>query len=416
MPQIFRREGNAKRNGIQQKGDYPQMKTKFLDLGKQPIANAFMTPNKCEDEFFYDLEVGFDPETKLVSHMNFVDPPLMFNDTYMYHSSGSQTMRNHFAKISKLINFYFPRERILEIGSNDGVFLQYFDPKKAFSVEPCGNFAKKTRELGYTTYDDFWDMELSDIIRESEGQVKVVYSANCMCHIPEIEEAFKAVENILHKDGVFIFEDPSVSEMLERNSYDQIYDEHAHLFSITSLDNLLERAGLEIFHVEKTKVHGGSNRIFAQKLNSPKYNNNIVHKLIENEFESGVDSITTYYEFAERVEKSKKDLIDLLSRLKRGKNKVVCYGATSKSTSIFNYCNIGPETIDYITDTTISKQGKLSPGMHIPVVSPQEGFNLSVDYAFLGAWNYLEEIKQKEFHFIKRGGKFITHVPKVSIV
>ena len=283
-------------------------------------------------------------------------------------------------------------------------------------MEPCGNFAKKTRELGYTTYDDFWDMELSDIIRESEGQVKVVYSANCMCHIPEIEEAFKAVENILHKDGVFIFEDPSVSEMLERNSYDQIYDEHAHLFSITSLDNLLERAGLEIFHVEKTKVHGGSNRIFAQKLNSPKYNNNIVHKLIENEFESGVDSITTYYEFAERVEKSKKDLIDLLSRLKRGKNKVVCYGATSKSTSIFNYCNIGPETIDYITDTTISKQGKLSPGMHIPVVSPQEGFNLSVDYAFLGAWNYLEEIKQKEFHFIKRGGKFITHVPKVSIV
>ena len=110
------------------------MKTKFLDLGKQPIANAFMTPNKCEDEFFYDLEVGFDPETKLVSHMNFVDPPLMFNDTYMYHSSGSQTMRNHFAKISKLINFYFPRERILEIGSNDGVFLQYFYPKKAFSV------------------------------------------------------------------------------------------------------------------------------------------------------------------------------------------------------------------------------------------------------------------------------------------
>ena len=137
---------------------------------------------------------------------------------------------------------------------------------------------------------------------------------------------------------------------------------------------------------------------------------------IENEFESGVDSITTYYEFAERVEKSKKDLIDLLSRLKRGKNKVVCYGATSKSTSIFNYCNIGPETIDYITDKTISNQGKLSPGMHIPVVSPQEGFNLSVDYAFLGAWNYLEEIKQKEFHFIKRGGKFITHVPKVSIV
>jgi methylation protein EvaC len=392
------------------------MKTKFLDLGKQPIANAFITPDKCVNEFFYDLEVGFDPETKLVSHMNFVDPPLMFNDTYMYHSSGSQTMRNHFIKIANLVNLYFSREKVLEIGSNDGVFLQHFDPKKAFSVEPCENFAKTTRELGYDTYSDFWDMKLSNKIKEDKGEVKVVYSANCMCHIPNIEEAFKAVENILHKDGVFIFEDPSILEMLERNSYDQIYDEHAHLFSVMALDNLLERSGLEIFHIEKTKVHGGSNRIFAQKLKSPKYNNNIVHKVIEDEFEAGVDSITTYYEFAERVAKSKRDLVELLSRLKRGKNKIIGYGATSKSTSVFNYCNIGPETIDYITDTTIAKQGKLSPGVHIPVVSPQEGFDLSVDYAFLGAWNYLEEIKQKEFHFLKRGGKFITHVPKVSLI
>ncbi len=373
------------------------MKTKFLDLGKQPIANAFLTPTECENEFLYDLEVGFDPETKLVSHMDFVDPPLMFNDTYTYHSSGSQTMKNHFSKVAGLIDLYFPRERILEIGSNDGVFLQHFDPKKAFSVEPCGNFAKITRELGYTTYDDFWDMELSRIIKE-------------------VEEAFKAVENILHKDGVFIFEDPSVLEMLERNSYDQIYDEHAHIFSVTALDNILERSGLEIFHVEKTKVHGGSNRIFAQKLQSPKYNNIMVHKIISDEFDAGIDSITTYYEFSERVEKSKKDLLDLLSRLKRGKNKIVGYGATSKSTSIFNYCGIGPDIIDYITDTTLSKQGKLSPGMHIPVVSPQEGFNLSVDYAFLGAWNYLDEIKQKEFNFLKRGGKFISHVPRVSLI
>jgi len=392
------------------------MKTKFLDLGKQPIANAFVTQEMCEGEFLYDLEVGFDSETKLVSHMNFVDPSLMFNDTYMYHSSGSQTMRNHFTKIAQLINFYFPREKVLEIGSNDGVFLQHFDSKKAFSVEPCKNFAKITRSLGYTTYDDFWNIELSNIIKEIEGEVKIVYSANCMCHIPDIEEAFKAVENILHKDGVFIFEDPSALEMLERNSYDQIYDEHAHIFSVTALDSVLERCGLEIFHIEKTKVHGGSNRIFAQKLQSPKYNNNMVHKIISDEFEAGIDSITTYYEFSERVKKSKRDLIELLSRLKRGRNKIVGYGATSKSTSIFNYCNIGPDIIDYITDTTASKQGKLSPGMHIPIVSPQEGFDLSVDYAFLGAWNYLEEIRQKEFHFIRRGGKFITHVPRVSLI
>ena len=121
----------------------------------------------------------------------------------------------------------------------------------------------------------------------------------------------------------------------------------------------------------------------------------------------------TYTDFAKRVKKSKKDLLELLHDIKDGGNKIVSYGATSKSTSVFNYCGIGPDLIDCITDTTPDKQGKLSPGTHIPVVSPEEGFDDSVDYAFLGAWNYLEEITKKESEFLRRGGQFITHVPEV---
>ena len=203
--------------------------------------------------------------------------------------------------------------------------------------------------------------------------------------------------------------------MLERNSYDQIYDEHAHVFSVTALNNVLSNAGLEIFGVDKTQVHGGSNRVYVQKKRGSQPEDGTLGMELEQEKLAKIHSPKTYHDFASRVEKSKTQLLELLYEIKGDGNKIISYGATSKSTSVFNYCGIGPNLIDYITDTTPDKQGKLSPGVHIPVVSPEEGFDDSVDYAFLGAWNYLEEITKKERKFLKRGGQFITHVPEVSV-
>ena len=128
----------------------------------------------------------------------------------------------------------------------------------------------------------------------------------------------------------------------------------------------------------------------------------------------GLDRLDTFKNFAERVKQSKKYLVNLLKRCKKENKKIISYGATSKSTTIFNYCGIGPDLIKYITDITPEKQGKLSPGMHIPIISPEEGFNESVDYAYLGAWNFIKEISKKELEYLERGGKFITHVPIVK--
>ena len=390
------------------------MKNQFLDLGKQPIANAFLTEDQFESEYFYDLKVGFDEETKLVSLMEFVDPPLMFNENYVYHSSGSQTMCDHFSGVAENLKKNKFR-RILEIGSNDGVFLKHFDADEAISVEPCGNFAEVTKEMGYQTYKLFWDMEASEIIK-SEYFVDVVYAANCMCHIPNIQEAFNAVKNVLDSNtGVFVFEDPCLIDMLVRNSYDQIYDEHAHIFSLTSLDNLLNKAGMEIFDIQRIPVHGGSNRIFAK----PKENKimpigKIVANSIHEESMMGIDSFDTYEKFSRNVQSSKDKLLEIFDGIKGLEKKIVSYGATSKSTTVFNYCGIDSKYLDYIVDTTEDKQGKFSPGTHIPVVDPSH-FDESVDYAFLGAWNYFEEISRKEFEFINRGGRFITHIkdPKI---
>ena len=386
------------------------MKKTFLNLGKQPIANGFLHKEQIKDEYYFHLKMTFDKETSLVTQKNYVNADLMFNDDYAYRGSMSKTMVKHFKTFSKTIS---SNKKILEIGSNDGVFLKNFSPKKAIAVEPCGNFAKETQDMGYTTYHSFWDVPLAKKIVKENGKQDIVFAANCICHIPDLDSVFKAVEHVLNEDGTFIFEDPSLAGMINNNSYDQIYDEHPHIFSVIALDNILKRNGLQVVKVENLKVHGGSNRIYAKRIGSEVHDS--VYQNKEYEKVLGLNKFKTFKRFAKRVKQSKKDLRRILKKCKKLNKKVISYGATSKSTTIFNYCNIGPDLIDYITDTTPEKQGKLSPGMHIPIISPEEGFNDTVDFAYLGAWNFVDEIIKKEKEYVNRGGKFITHVPLVKI-
>tara|TARA_R110001592_G_scaffold83283_2_gene246602 strand:+ start:1592 stop:2767 length:1176 start_codon:yes stop_codon:yes gene_type:complete len=387
---------------------------KFLDLGKQPIANGFLYEDDKSSEYFFNLGVAFDGDTKLVTQTEYVDGDLMFNDDYVYRGSMSKTMRDHFYSLSNYLKLAYPESKVLEIGSNDGVFIKNFNPKNTVAVEPCGNFAKETQELGYNTYSEFWTQILADKINMEHGKQDIIFSANCICHIPDLDQTFKAVESLLSKNGVFIFEDPSLAEVINNNSYDQIYDEHPHIFSVIALDNLLRRNGLQITRVENLSVHGGSNRIFAKRIGSK------IDKTVEQnkayERILGLDDLDTFKRFAVKVEQSKDALVRLLTNCKKQDKKVIAYGATSKSTTVFNYCGIGPDLIECITDTTPEKQGKLSPGMHIPVVAPGNEIDRSVDYAYLGAWNFISEIKDKEQEFINRGGKFISHVPVVKFI
>lgn len=388
---------------------------KFLSLGKQPIANRFISLKELEAEFFYTLDIGFDPETCLVSHMTYVDPPLMFNDHYAYRGSMSMTMRTHFANASKYFSQTYNPKTVLEIGSNDGVFIKNWDSSTTYAVEPCGNFAKETNKLGYTTYPEFWTKDLSDRIKNSHGTMDLIFAANCICHIPDLDQTFAAVHDVLSDDGVFIFEDPSLAQMINTNSYDQIYDEHPHVFSVIALKNLLERNGLTIIRVDNLNVHGGSIRIYAKKsLYCTSIDPSVYHN-IQFELTLGLDNIETFHKFARRVEQSKLDLIELLNTCKRLGKKVISYGATSKSTTVFNYCGITSDLIEYVIDTTPEKIGKLTPGSHIPIRS-SEGIDKDVDIVYLGAWNFADEIMKKEAAFINRGGRFITHVPLVKFI
>jgi len=350
-------------------------KINFLNLGKHPITNNFLKVQNPNNEYFYDLDLIFNSETKLVSLKKFVSPKRMFNDKYAHRASASKTMRLAYSKLAKSIKKKFKPKSILEIGSNDGVFIKHFNKINNIGVEPCKNLARITNKMKIKTYDEFWNMSLSKKIMKHNKFFDVIYSANTISHIHNLDETFQAVKNSLNNNGIFILEDPSLAEVLKNRSYDQFYDEHAYVFSITALKNITKKVGLQIFNIEKLKTHGGSNRVYFKKFSNDKIKiSNNVSKHLKNE-----------------------------------------NGATYKSSTVLNYCNLNHEFIDYFLDTTPTKVGKFTPGTHIPIMK-YNGIPSNVRFAFLGAWNFKEEIFKKEKEFIKRGGKFISHVPYPKIL
>jgi methylation protein EvaC len=394
------------------------MKKKFLNLGKQPIANSFLTSNSkktLRNEFFYNLSVSFDNKNFLVSVTNPVNPKIQYTDKYAHRASESMTMREAFKKIANKLNKKFKPKIVMEIGSNDGVFIKNFDKKKIIAVEPCKNLANITKK-NFKTYPEFWTKKLAYRIFKVSKKADIIFSANTISHIPNLKESFDAINFSLSKNGVLVIEDPSLCSVIKNNSYDQFYDEHVYVFSALSISNIIKPSGLRLFDAEKMSTHGGSMRYFICKKESKYKNTKKLEKIFMEEKNIGLDKFSKFKKFSKRVEKSKKDLIKLLKELKLKNKKIISYGATYKSTTVFNYCKINNQYFDYITDTTLNKQGKFTPGQHIPIISPAKGMNETVDYAFLGAWNFKKEIINKEKKFIKRGGKFITHVPVIKIL
>jgi len=393
---------------------------KFLDLGMQPLANKYLTKKdiiKKNKEQFYHLEVGFNSKTKLVSIINTVPSKKMFDGNYPYKSSMSRTMILSFKKLAKnLIKTYNPNS-ILEIGSNDGTLVRNFNKKKVICVEPCKNLAIITKRMGYKTYASFWNMKLAKKIKSKTEKVELIYSANTLSHISNLNSVFSSIAYILSDDGILIIEEPSLLECLQKISYDQFYNEHIYVFSLLSINNLIKKYRLEVFNIEKLNTHGGSLRYYIKKVSNNKFE--ICKKVkmqLNQELRYGINKYLTYVEFKNKVESSKKKLKQIFLRLKKKNKKIIGYGATAKSSTILNYCNIKNETLEYFLDTTPNKIGKYMPGTHIPIKNYNKTLLNKVDYVFLGAWNFKEEIFKKEKQYMENGGKFITHVPIPRIV
>ena len=340
----------------------------------------------------------------------------MFNKDYPYKSSESFTMRKSFKDLAKKIKKNFKPKFIIEIGSNDGAFIKNFTKKLIVGVEPCKNLAQITKKLKYKTYSEYWNQELSKKITRIK-KADLIYSANTLSHIENFNEIFEAINNALSDKGVLILEDPSLLKCLQNIAYDQFYCEHIYVFSTLALREILKNFDLEIFDIENTKTHGGSNRYYIKKKVNDSYKiHNRVKIEIKKELSFGLDKLSTYKEFERKVKKSKKNLLKIFNKLNKKNLKIIGYGATAKSCTVLNYCGLGNNDIKYFVDTTSYKINKFLPGSKILIKKYKKLDRKEVDVAYLGAWNFKEEIFKKEKSFIKRGGKFITHIPYPKII
>lgn len=393
----------------------------FMSFGRMPIANGFVTAEEIPNEYFFNLAPAFCSQCSMFQLVEQPRPEKMFHAQYAFYSSTSRYMQLHFEAFAKTTMTDILPERadpfVVELGSNDGIMLQHFHKHgiRHLGVEPSVNVADVARSLGIRTISAFFNRELAERIVAENGRADIMLAANVMCHIPDLPGVAVGAQHLLKPDGVFIFEDPYLGDMIARTSYDQIYDEHVFIFSATSVARAFAPYGLELVDVAPQITHGGSMRYtLAPKGNrraSPR-----VGEWLAKERAQGLDRQETYMQFKQNCENSRARLMSTLEELRRQGKRVVGYGATSKSTTVTNYCGITAKHVEFISDTTPIKQGKFSPGAHIPVRPYSEFTRAYPDYALLFAWNHATEIREKEQAFVAGGGRWIVYVPDVKVV
>ena len=382
----------------------------FMSFGKMPIANGFLEKENFKKEFFFNMDVGFSEDLSLFQLNDHPKPESMFNEKYPFFTGSSEYMKVHFKEFSNYIKkeYLKTNSKIIEIGSNDGTLLKNFIDRKEniLGFEPSKNVADKASSNGIPTVNQFFNKLNVSKQKDFLGQTDVIFASNCICHIPNLNDLIEAVDLLLDKNGSFIFEEPYFGSMIDKTSYDQIYDEHIFMFSVSSVLKIFKLFDFEIVDAIPQITHGGSMRYIIKRKNISKPSK-ILNLLIEKEKKQKLDSLESCLSFKKKCELSKKKILEKLTKLKSDGNKIAGYAATSKSTTVLNYCKIDNSMIDYICDTTDEKIGKYSPGMHIPIVNMDHFHNNLPDVSYLFAWNHKDEIFKKETKF---NGEWFSHV------
>jgi len=392
----------------------------FLSLGPVPLANALLTEDQLEEgELFYPLDVYFCLNCNHVGISNIIPPEKLFKN-YFYMTSMSKTMLENLKGLVADAGHYIKQDKapfVLDIGSNDGTLLKLFKANSAnvLGVEPATNIAKIAEQDGIPTLNVFFNEESSRMIAKKHGKPSVITATNVFAHVADLDGFMKGVVNLLDENGVFIFENAYLLDLVQHTEFDTIYHEHLCYYAIRPLIVLFNRFGLDIVDAKRIPIHGGSIRVFVKKKGTTKSSQNVID-LIALEKKNKLDDLKTYTKFADDVQKIRKELWTLLEKIKSEGKHIVGYGATAKSTTLLNYCRIGTDFIDYITDSTPLKQNKFSPGMHIPIKSPDVLREKRPDYILLLAWNFADEIIKKEQWFTEAGGHFIKPIPKPGII
>ena len=385
----------------------------FMSFGKMPMANGFLDEKDFNKEFFYNLEVGFSNEHYLFQVNEHPKSPKIFNNKYPFYTSKSDYMIKHFKNyfVWAKKNYLNDSSKVIEIGSNDGTFLENFKNSDLIhcGFEPSENVANLSKKKGINVITNFFNIDNATRLKDFHSQTDFICAANVISHIPDLNNLIKSIDSLLSKKGVFVFEEPYLGSMFEKISYDQIYDAHIFMFSLLSVRSVFKKHGFDLIDAIPQITHGGSMRYVVAREKSRSINPN-VEQLINREISKDLDKTDSCIKFKKQCESSKKKFKKKLEELKNSGKNICGYAAAAKSSTVLNYCDITKDIIEYIADSTEEKVGKFSPGKHIPIVSIKEFRKRNPDVAVLFSWNHKKEIFEKEKNFSKNGGEWISHV------
>ncbi len=392
----------------------------ILDLGVQPLANNLLRQedlSKPEPKF--PLRLAVCNSCWLLQILDLVPPVQLFSD-YLYFSSFSELMLRHAKEAAERYIEEFGLSHgnlVVEIASNDGYLLQNFVSAgvPCLGIEPAANIAEVAREKGIETLVEFFGKDLAMKLASSGKQADVVLGNNVFAHAPNTNDFVAGLKALLKPQGRIVLEFPYAVDLIEHTEFDTIYHEHVFYFTVTALQPLFKRHELQIFRVERLPIHGGSLRLFACHAGSFPVETSVTN-LMEAEERRGAASLGYYEGFAKRVLDIKRSLCDLLARLRQEGQRVAAYGASAKGSTLLNFCGVGKDQLDFVADRSTYKQGRLTPGTHIPILPADKLLEAQPAYTLLLTWNFADEIMAQQKAYRDRGGKFIIPIPKVKVV
>ncbi|HRH95824.1 MAG TPA: class I SAM-dependent methyltransferase, partial [Prosthecobacter sp.] len=332
-----------------------------------------------------------------------------FSDAMLRHARAA--VEKHITE-KKLVENSF----VIEIASNDGYLLKNFVEAgvPCLGFEPAANIAEVAQKNGVETHCEFFGQSTAAGLRDQKGRADLILGNNVFAHAPDTNDFVAGAAELIKPDGWVVFEFPYGVEMIEKVEFDTIYHEHVYYFTLTPLIPLFARHGLDVFHVERLPIHGGSLRLYACKKGVEAIHSS-VKQTLEAETTQGVSSAGYYQRFSEQAERVKTDLITFLGEQKQAGKRVAAYGASAKGSTLLNYVGEAAKSLEFIADRSTYKQGRLSPGQHVPIVAAEELAIRRPDYAALLVWNFAEEVMAQQHEFRAKGGRFVIPLPKLTV-
>jgi SAM-dependent methyltransferase len=393
----------------------------LVDLGMSPLCESYVAPadlNRMEP--FYPLHVYVCGSCLLAQVEEFVSPEEIFTE-YAYFSSFADSWLEHAKRFADMAASRFglgAGSLVVELASNDGYLLQYFVEKgvPVLGIEPARNVARAAVAKGIPTRAEFFGTGLGEKLAAEGRRADLVVGNNVLAQVPGLNDFVRGIKLLLKPGGVATLEFPHLQRLLEGNQFDTIYHEHFSYFSFLAVERVFAAHGLTLFDVEELPTHGGSLRIYARhEEDRTKPVGAAVGRIRENELAAGIDRMSTYEAFAQKVAATKRGILEFLIGVKREGKSVCGYGAPGKGNTLLNYCGIRTDFLDYTVDRNPYKQGKFTPGTHIPIFPPERIRETRPDYVFILPWNFKDEIIEQLRDVRGWGGRFVVPIPDIKV-